>query len=89
MGGDFLVRGRLYDFKEVSGSPIVAKVSFDLELRDLKTGTMVWTHSYSHDEPVDGKNVSAVVAAIDRNVQRGVKEMVASLGEYFATRPGK
>ena len=88
-GGDFLVHGRLYDFKEVSGSPIVARVSFDLEMRDLKTGVMVWMHNYSHDEPVDGKNVSAVVAALDRNVQRGVKEMVASLGEYFATRPGR
>jgi ABC-type uncharacterized transport system auxiliary subunit len=88
-GGDFLLRGRLYDFKEVSGSSIVARVSFDLEMREQKSGTTVWTHSYSHDEPVSGKDVSAVVAALDRNVQLGVKEVVGSLGQYFAAHPAK
>lgn len=86
-GGDFLLRGRLYDFKEVTGNPIVARVSFDLELRDLKSGAMVWMHSYSHDEPVSGKGVSNVVAALDKNVQAGVREMVGSLAEYFSNRP--
>lgn len=88
-GGDFLLRGRLYDFKEVSGSSMVARVSLELELRDLKSGAMVWTHGYTHDEPVDGKDISSLVAALDRNVQRGVKEMTASMGEYFATHPVK
>jgi ABC-type uncharacterized transport system auxiliary subunit len=88
-GGDYLLRGRLYDFKEVTGNPIVARVSFELEMRDLKSGVMVWMHSYTHDEPVSGKDVSAVVAALDRNVHLGVKEMVGSLGQYFATHPVK
>jgi ABC-type uncharacterized transport system auxiliary subunit len=88
-GGDFLLRGRLYDFKEVTGSPIVGRVSFEMEMRDLKSGAMVWTHSYTHDESAGGKDVSAVVTALDRNVQRGVKEMVESLAEYFATHPVK
>lgn len=88
-GGDYLLRGRLYDFKEVTGSPILARVSFELEMRDLKSGAMVWTRSYTHDEPVSGKDVAAVVAALDRNVQLGVKEMVGSLGQYFATHPVK
>lgn len=87
--GDFLLRGRLYDFKEVSGNPLLARVSVDLELRDVKTGTTVWTHYYSHDEPAGGKDVPAVVAAMDRNVQRGVKEIVASLDQYFASHPAK
>jgi ABC-type uncharacterized transport system auxiliary subunit len=88
-GGDFLLRGRLYDFKEVTGNPIVARVNFELEMRDLKSGMMVWMHNYTHDEPVSGKDISSVVAALDRNVQRGVNEMVGSLGEYFATHPAK
>ena len=87
--GDFLIRGRLYDFKEVDGSSIVAKVSFYLEMRDLKTGATVWTHYYSHDEPVRGKDVPAVVAALDQNVQRGIKEVAASLDQYFASHPVK
>lgn len=87
--GDFLVRGRLYDFKEVSGSSILAKVSFELEMRDLKTGATVWTHYYTHDEPVSGKDVPAVVAALNKNVQQGVKEVVASLDQYFTAHPVK
>ena len=87
--GNFLVRGRLYDFKEVDGSSILARVTFDLEMRDLKTGATVWTHYYTHDEPVSGKNVPAVVAALDKNVQQGVKEVAASLDQYFASHPTK
>ncbi len=87
--GDYLVRGRLYDFKELSGSSIFAKVSFELEMRDLKTGSTVWTHYYNHDEPVSGKDVPAVVAALNKNVQQGVKEVVASLDQYFTAHPVK
>jgi ABC-type uncharacterized transport system auxiliary subunit len=87
--GDFVLRGRLYDFKEVSGKPILAKVTFDLELRDLKSGATAWTHYYTHDEPVTGKDVPAVVAALNRNVQAGVKEVLVSLDQYFAAHPVK
>ena len=87
--GDFLMRGRLYDFKEVSGSTVVAKVTLELELRDLKSGATVWTHFYSHDEPVSGKDVPAIVAALDRNVQAGVKEVLGSLDQHFAEHPLK
>ena len=87
--GDFLIRGRLYDFKEVDGSPMLARVTFDLEMRDLKTGATVWTHYYTHDEPVSGKDVPAVVAALDRNVHRGIQDVAASLDQYFASHPAK
>jgi ABC-type uncharacterized transport system auxiliary subunit len=87
--GDFLLRGRLYDLKEVSGSSMQAKVTFEVELRDLKTGATVWTHFYSHDEAVSGKDVANVVAALDKNVQQGVKEVVAGLDQYFGSHPVK
>lgn len=87
--GDFLVRGRLYDFKEVSGNGMVARLKVDFEMRDLKTGSTVWTHYYEHDEPVNGKNVSAVVAALDQNVQRAVREVLGGLNQYFASHPTK
>lgn len=83
--GDYLLRTHIYDFKEVAGSTLVGRVTFDLDLRDMKTGTVVWTHFYSHDEPVAGKDVSAVAAALDRDVQRGVAEISAGLDHYFAT----
>jgi ABC-type uncharacterized transport system auxiliary subunit len=84
--GDFILYGRLYDFKEVSGPSLLARVSCDLELRETKTGATVWTHYYSHDEPVSGKDISAVVAALDRNAQRGMAEVKSSLDQYFSSR---
>jgi ABC-type uncharacterized transport system auxiliary subunit len=84
--GDYILYGRLYDFKEISASPVLARVTVDLELRETKTGSTVWTHYYSHDEPVSGKDISAVVAALDRNAQRGMGEVKSSLEQYFSTR---
>jgi ABC-type uncharacterized transport system auxiliary subunit len=85
--GDFLLHGHLYDFKEVSGSPLAARVTMELELRNVKTGTTVWTHFYSHDEPASGKDIASVVAAMDKNVQQGMAEFRASLDQYFAEHP--
>jgi ABC-type uncharacterized transport system auxiliary subunit len=87
--GDFAIRGHLYDFKEVTGEQMSGRVTLELEMRDLKNGATVWTHYYTHDEPVSGKDVPAIVAALDKNVQRGVKEVVESLDQYFVAHPVK
>lgn len=87
--GDYILYGRLYDFKEVSASPLTARVTMELQMRDEKSGSTVWTHYYSHDEPVSGKNVAEVVAALDRNAQRGVGEIKSSLEQYFSTHAPK
>jgi ABC-type uncharacterized transport system auxiliary subunit len=85
--GDYLLHGHLYDFKEITGSSMSARFALELELRDTKTGNTVWNHLYNHDEPVSGKSVSAVVAALNRNVQRATIEFTASLTQYFSAHP--
>jgi ABC-type uncharacterized transport system auxiliary subunit len=85
--GDFLLHGHLYDFKEVEGSPIVGRVTMELELRDIKTGTVVWTHFYTHDEPASGKDTGAVVTALNKNIQQSIAEFRASLDQYFSEHP--
>jgi ABC-type uncharacterized transport system auxiliary subunit len=85
--GDYVMRGQLYDFKEISANPLVARLVMEWELRDTKTGATVWSHYYAHDEPVSGKDVAAVVAALDRNVQGAVNEIRASLEQYFSAHP--
>jgi len=87
--GDYLLRGRLYDFKEVSGKNFVARLSFDLEMHDTKTNATVWTFSYNYDEPVGGKDITSVVAALDRNVQRAAGEVAGALDQYFSAHPMK
>jgi ABC-type uncharacterized transport system auxiliary subunit len=86
---DYVLRGRLYDFKEISGEPLQARVTIEWELHDTKTGSIVWTHHYGQDEPVGGKDVSAIVAALDHNAQRAVNEVKAGLDQYFASAATK
>jgi ABC-type uncharacterized transport system auxiliary subunit len=81
--GDYVLRGRLYDFREITGNGVAARVAFEFELRDSKTGATVWSRSYSHDEPVSGKDVTAVVATLNRNVQSGLSEVLEGLDKYF------
>jgi ABC-type uncharacterized transport system auxiliary subunit len=86
--GEYILRGHLYDLKELStGNGLVARVTFEAELVDAKTRNTLWTHPYTHDEPVASKDVAAVVAALNRNVQVGVSDLAASLEQYFAAHP--
>jgi ABC-type uncharacterized transport system auxiliary subunit len=84
LSGDFMLRGNLYDFKEISNPALSTRVTFDLDLRDMKSGSTVWTHFYTHDEPVNGKDVASVVASLDHNFQMGVTESTNSLNSYFS-----
>jgi ABC-type uncharacterized transport system auxiliary subunit len=89
VASQYLLAGHLYDFKEVDGSAIVARLNFAVRLRDRKAGTTVWTHIYNHDEPASEKSVAAVATAMDKNVQRSVQEVQAGLEEYFRANPPK
>lgn len=89
INGNFILGGHLYDFKEVDGSAIVARLSYEARLRDRKTGSTVWSYTYSHDEPVSEKSISAFVQAMDKNVQHSVQELQASLEQYFRAHPVK
>jgi ABC-type uncharacterized transport system auxiliary subunit len=85
--GDYVLHGQLYDFKEVSVPNLVARVAFELELRDTKRGVTVWNMSYRQDDPVSVKEASAVVDALDKNVHRGMEQAVAGIDQYFAAHP--
>lgn len=87
LGGRYLLSGHLYDFKEVDAATISARLAFEARLWDRKTRTLVWSHSYSFDEPAAEKSVSAVAVAMDRNVQRSVQAIAADLTEHFKAHP--
>jgi ABC-type uncharacterized transport system auxiliary subunit len=87
--GQFVVRGRLYEFEEVDSGTIGGLVSMEFELYDRKSGKVVWTHSYSRSEPVEGKTVSLVVTALDLNLDRGLQEVATGLDQYFSASLGK
>ena len=85
--GQFVVRGRLYEFAEVDGANIAGLVSMEFELYDRKSGKTVWTHFYSQSEPAQSKDIPAVVTALDTNLDRGLKEVAAGLSQYFSANP--
>jgi ABC-type uncharacterized transport system auxiliary subunit len=83
--GDYVLRGHLFDLRELDGKVLAARVTFEFELHDSRTGATVWRRYYSHDEPVDGKSVPAVVAALNRNVLSGLNEVTEGLDQYFSS----
>lgn len=85
--GEYILRGHLSALNEMDKPEFAARFALQLELFDVKSGTVVWTDSYSHDEPVHEKTVAAVVEAMSRNVHAGIDHLTASLGQYFATHP--
>jgi ABC-type uncharacterized transport system auxiliary subunit len=87
--GDYIIRGHLYALDEVDKPELAGRFSLEIELFDPKSGTTVWTDSYSHDEPVSGKSVTDVVEALDKNVRAGLQQLTANLGQYFASHPAR
>jgi ABC-type uncharacterized transport system auxiliary subunit len=86
--GDYLLRGHLTSLNEMDDpSGLKARFSIQLELFDQKTGTVIWTETYSHDEPVEKKSVSAVVESLQKNVNAGFAQLTGSMAQYFASRP--
>ena len=87
LSGRYVLSGHLYDFKELDASTISARLTFEARLWDRKTRTLLWSYPYTYDEPAGEKKVSAVAAAMDRNVRRSVQVIETSLEEYFKAHP--
>lgn len=85
--GQYVVKGRLYDFEEVDTGSIVGLVSMEFDLFDKKSGKVVWSHHYTQSEPVHSKEISAVVTALDINLERGLREVAAGIDQYFSGNP--
>jgi ABC-type uncharacterized transport system auxiliary subunit len=85
--GDYILRGHLIALNEVDTPGVAARFALELELFDPKAGDIVWSQTYSHDEPVSGKKVAEVVEALQSNVHAGVQQLVGALGQYLASHP--
>jgi ABC-type uncharacterized transport system auxiliary subunit len=86
---DFVLIGHLYAFREISAGSVVARLNFDVELKDQKLDKVVWRHTYNHDVPASGKTVADVAAAMDKNVQISVQEIQDGVLQALANYSGK
>ena len=84
--GDYLVRGKLYEFGEVDNVSILTRISLQVELVDKKTNRNVWDRLVEREEPVGGKNVADVVQSLDRNLQQVVRETAAQIDKFLTVR---
>jgi cholesterol transport system auxiliary component len=84
--GDYLVRGKLYEFGEVDSVSVQTKISFQVDLVDRKTNRNVWDHLTEREEPVTGKTVADVVQSLDRNLQQVVTQTAAEIDSFLAAR---
>jgi len=84
--GDYLVRGKLYEFGEVDSASVQTKISLQVDLVDRKTNRNVWDHLTEREEPVTGKTVGDVVQSLDRNLQQAVGEAAAEIDKFLAAR---
>jgi len=85
--GDYIVRGRVERFEEVEGKPISTRVWLRVTLYDPKSGHTVWAQNYEQDETATGADFESVVAALDRNVQRGVSQLAGGIQQYITEHP--
>lgn len=85
--GDYLVRGKLYEFQEVdSDRSIETRIALQVELVDRKTNRSVWDHTSEREEPVNGKTVADVVQSLDRNLQQIVSETAVEIDRFLAAQ---
>jgi ABC-type uncharacterized transport system auxiliary subunit len=89
MRADYIVRGHLYALDEVDGPELAARFSFQLELFDPKAEVVVWSSTYTHDEPLPGKGkkVPDVIEALDHNVSAGLTQLTGQLTQYVQSHP--
>lgn len=84
--GDYILRGHLYSLEEVDSPAITARFSIELELFQPKTGMVVWNQSYSQDERVSRKSVTALVESLRQEVLTGFSQLTNSLDAYLTSR---
>ena len=84
--GDYSIRGKLVEFAEVDKPGVHTRVTLDLEMREIKSGKLVWNRLLTRDEPATAKVVSDVVRSLDLNLQAVLKEAVGGVEGYLRER---
>jgi ABC-type uncharacterized transport system auxiliary subunit len=86
--GDYLLRGYLGNLNEVDDpAGLKARFALQLELVESKGGMVVWSDSFTHDEPVPQKTVTSVVESLEKGVNLGIDQLTSDLAQYFSSHP--
>jgi len=84
---DYILSGRLEKLEEVDyqgGAHVEVAISADMT--NLHTGTTVWTNSVSETGNVVQRNVPAVVAEMNRTMNRAIDKLLSTLPTSITTK---
>jgi cholesterol transport system auxiliary component len=82
--GDYLIRGKLFDFSEIDDPGMTTRVSLQLELLDRKTSLVLWDRHYKRDEPVNGHAMKDVVSSLDHNLQQVISDSASDIESFLS-----
>jgi ABC-type uncharacterized transport system auxiliary subunit len=82
--GDYILRGKLFEFDEVDRDTVQTTISLRVDLEDLKTRRVVWDDVFQRDEPVGNRNISEVVQSLDRNLRAVANQTAVGLDRFLA-----
>jgi ABC-type uncharacterized transport system auxiliary subunit len=84
---DYILSGKLEKLEEVDyqGGVHVA-VAISADMTNLRTGTTVWTNAVSESGNVDQRNVPAVVAEMNRTLNRAIEKLLSTLPTSIPTK---
>ncbi|MGA2738707.1 MAG: ABC-type transport auxiliary lipoprotein family protein [Bryobacteraceae bacterium] len=85
--GDYLVRGKLYEFAEVDSPAIQTRITLHLELLDKRTNRSIWDQHFERQEPASGKAIKDVVESMDRNLQQVAAGAAAEIDRFLSSLP--
>jgi len=84
--GDYLIRGKLYEFSEVDNPGIQTRVSLQLEVVSRKTGLVVWSRTFNRNQPVQGKTINDVVSSLDHNLQQVIADSASAIDTFLSSQ---
>jgi ABC-type uncharacterized transport system auxiliary subunit len=86
---DYVLTGRLEKLEEVDyQGGVKVEVAISAQLTSVSTGTAVWTNAVSEMGTVDQREVQAVVAEMNRTMDRAIERLLTP-SLVSATRSGK
>jgi ABC-type uncharacterized transport system auxiliary subunit len=86
-GVDYVISGRLEKLEELDyrGS-VKVQIAISAEMTSIATGAIVWSNAVSETGDVNQRDVPAVVAEMNRTMQRAIEKLVAPLSAGWAAR---
>jgi len=85
---EYVLSGRLEKLEEVDyAGGVKVEVAISAQMTNLATGATVWTNAVSEVGDVDKSDVPAVVAAMNRTMERAISKLLSPMTTDVATSP--